>query len=90
MHKYLGDILCSNKHGFRKNLSCDTQLITTIHGLSQIIDNGDCVQMATLDFAKAFDKVSHQLLVEKMQAYKVPSQIVRWVKSFLEAQTHGW
>jgi hypothetical protein len=36
-----------------------------------------------LDYAKAFDKVDHELLLQKLQKYGFGSQIINWVKSFL-------
>jgi len=34
-------------------------------------------------FEKAFDKVPHQLLLQKLKLYKVDSSIINWIKSFL-------
>ena len=36
-----------------------------------------------LVFAKAFDKVSHEKLLLKLEAYGINSILVRWVKGFL-------
>ena len=35
------------------------------------------------DFEKAFDKVPHQLLLQKLKLYKVDPSIINWFKSFL-------
>jgi len=35
------------------------------------------------DFEKAFDKVPHQLLLQKLQLYKVDPSVINWIKSFL-------
>jgi len=35
------------------------------------------------DFEKAFDKVPHQLLLQKLKLYKVDPSIINWIKSFL-------
>ena len=39
--------------------------------------------MVLLDFAKAFDKVSHAKLVQKLKAYGIDAILVRWIESFL-------
>ena len=39
--------------------------------------------MVALDFAKAFDKVSHDILISKLLRLKLNSSIVRWIASFL-------
>ena len=36
-----------------------------------------------LVFAKAFDKVSHEKLLLKLEAYGIDNILVRWVKGFL-------
>ena len=36
-----------------------------------------------LDFAKAFDKVSHTKLIKKLESYGIDNVLVRWIKSFL-------
>ena len=54
--KYLGNILCTNQHGFKKGLSCNTQLITVMHQIFEFVDDGKTVQIATFDFATAFNK----------------------------------
>jgi len=34
-------------------------------------------------FRKAFDKVPHWLLLQKLKLYKVDQRIINWIKSFL-------
>ena len=52
-------ILCDSQHGFRKNRSCEKQLITTLHDLAYRLNSGEQVNVLFLDFSKAFDKVPH-------------------------------
>ena len=47
------------------------------------LSNGDDMDAIYLDYAKAFDKVDHQLLLSKLQLYGFHSQIIRWIESFL-------
>ena len=60
-------ILSDAQHGIRKTRSCDTQLILTINDLARGIEDRGQTDIMLLDFAKAFDKVSHRLLLHKMQ-----------------------
>ena len=55
--------LCPHQHGFRKNRSCETQLIGLIDELSKGLDNNDQIDTILLDFLKAFDKVHHLSLL---------------------------
>ena len=40
-----------------------------------------------LDFAKAFDTVPHQRLINKLEAYGVEGTILKWISSFLSNRT---
>ena len=76
-------ILSNAQYGFRKKRSCDTQLILTVQDLSKSLDCGDQVDAVLLDFSKAFDKVPHQRLRQKLHYYGVRGQTLDWVTSFL-------
>ena len=39
-----------------------------------------------MDFAKAFDKVGHKRLVEKMKFYGVRGKANKWIKDFLSSR----
>ena len=56
---------------------------------TKIIDEGDGVDVAYLDFRKAFDLVSHNHLLYKMSKYGIKHQVLKWVKSFLEQRTQS-
>ena len=71
------------KLGFRKLRSCETQLITTCHDLTQTIDDHSQTDVILLDFSKAFDKVSHTLLLNKLNMYGINTKIIHWMSSFL-------
>ena len=37
-----------------------------------------------LDYAKAFDKLDHELLIKKLERYGLPPIITKWITSFLK------
>ena len=60
-------LLCDNQHGFRSGRSCLTQLLSHVDDIVQgLVKNAD-TDAIYLDFAKAFDKVDHRLLLLKME-----------------------
>ena len=65
----LNDILIPQQHDFRQRLSCTSQLLITTQSILNKVDKGGCVQAVGLDFSKAFDKVSHALLIDKRLSY---------------------
>ena len=55
-------LLLDRQHAFRKNRSCETQLITVINDWAKIFDAGGQEDTIILDFEKAFDTPPHELL----------------------------
>ena len=67
LNETLDNVLYNRQHGFRKGLGCETQLCATYHDLAKSIENGSTVHGVVLDFRKAFDKVPHNLLMQKIR-----------------------
>ena len=86
-HLKENNLLRDEQHGFREGRSCLTNLLETIEQWTEIIDEGDSVDVAYLDFRKAFDLVSHRHLTYKMSKYGITGQLLRWVESFLYHRT---
>ena len=77
------NILNDSQHGFRKNRSCETQLITTVHQIAHQLSQGSQVDVILLDFSKAFDKVPHARLLKKLDYYGVRNNTLKWISTFL-------
>ena len=75
-----------NRHGFRPSRSCATQLLQLVHEWSQALDKLKSVDAEFLDFAKAFDKVSHAHLLYKLECYGIQGQILSWLRDFLTSR----
>ena len=85
----MDNILHPNQHGFRKTLSCSTQLVTVTHDIASHLDSGLELHAAVLDFSKAFDLVPHHLLIKKLIDYNINPIITRWVASFLSGRSQS-
>ena len=77
------------QHGFRSCRSCESQLIELTSHISSLMDKGEEVDACFLDFSKAFDKVDHKKLVQKLSNIGVSQQIVTWVEDFLRNRTQA-
>ena len=66
-HLETNSILTNKQHGFRKGRSCLSHLLKHIDDIIQSILEGNGHDVIYLDFAKAFDKVDHEILVHKLK-----------------------
>jgi hypothetical protein len=81
------NILSSLQHGFRSGRSCETQLITTFQDIASSFDSKKQIDIAILDFSKAFDTVPHAGLLSKLEHYGIDGHILAWIKHFLTNRT---
>ena len=82
-HLDMHGILIDALHGFRKSRSCESQLIVTAQDLADSLNRNEQVDGILLDFSKAFDKVAHQRLLERLSYYGVRGNLHSWIKDFL-------
>ena len=82
-HLEINKLLAKEQHGFVKQKACNTNLMETIDFISQKIANKSSIDIAFLDYAKAFDTVPHLRLRNKLKAYGVVGKASAWINSFL-------
>ena len=87
LHLKNHNILCDEQHGFRAKRSCETQLISTIHELAKNIDAGIQTDAILLDLTKAFDRVPHMRLCNKLSYYGINDNTLKWIKNFMHGRT---
>ena len=83
-HLQGGNLIDNRQHGFRAGRSCLSQLLTHHQEIVEALCYGWDVDVVYLDYAKAFDKVDHRKLLQKLGAYKLGGLMTRWIKAFLE------
>ena len=82
-HLELHGTLCHQQHGFRRKRSCETQLLGFADELVNNMAQGKQTDILVMDFAKAFDKVNHSLLVHKLHHYGIRGMLLTWISDFL-------
>lgn len=84
-HMESNHLLTDRQHGFRRNHSCEGQLISVLQDWQTILDrkSHSRVDAVFLDFSKAFDKVPHERLLHKLSAYGIQGQTLTWIRAFL-------
>jgi len=66
--------------------SCLSNLIPFYDQETHLVDEGKAIDVVYQDFSKAFNSVSHSILLEKLAAQGLDRYTLCWVKYWLE----GW
>ena len=73
------------QHGFMAKKSCTTQLVSFCDSLALSLNENMRTDIIYFDFQKAFDSVSHDIILEKLkQQYKIDGSLLRFFKCYLE------
>ena len=85
LYSYLSknNLLHEDQSGFRKHHSCNTALIQLIDNLLLSINENKFAGILFVDFKKAFDVISHALLLRKLKLYNLPPEFIKFLSSFL-------
>ena len=76
-------LIKNTQHGFVSNRSVTTNLLEFLEKMTKIQDEGDPLDIIYLDFAKAFDKVPHIRLINKMRSMGISGNILAWIEAWL-------
>ncbi|CAM4643115.1 unnamed protein product [Caretta caretta] len=85
-HLHERKVIRNSQHGFTKGRSCLTNLIAFYDEITGSVDEGKAVDVLYLDFSKAFDTVSHSILVSKLKKYGLDECTIWWVESWLDCR----
>ena len=85
-HLEIQNILFPLQHGFRRNHSCESQLLSLFQDLASSTTQTD---MLIMDFSKAFDKVPHKRLNYKLNWYGIRGDTLEWITDFLCSRSQG-
>uniref|UniRef100_A0A8C3D114 Reverse transcriptase domain-containing protein n=1 Tax=Cairina moschata TaxID=8855 RepID=A0A8C3D114_CAIMO len=83
-HLQDNQVIGPSQHGFMKGRSCLMNLIS-YEKVTCLVDEGKSVDVVYFDFSKAFDAVSHNILLKKLSAHGLDSRTLRWVKNCLDS-----
>ena len=72
--------------GFRKNKSTVTELLTLFYSILEAKEAKKEILVLLFDLSSAFDTVSHEVLLTKMEIYGFNKHALKWLKSYLEGR----
>ena len=76
-------LFSKKQFGFLSGRSTMLQLLKVLDRWTEILDNGNCIDVAYCDFMKAFDTVPHQRLLHKLRMYGIGPKYIKWLSAFL-------
>ena len=76
----------NSQHRFTQGKSCSTSIVVFYDGITSWENGGRAVDVIYLDFHKAFDTVSHNILIMKLRKFGIDEWTVRWVENWLTGQ----
>ena len=89
LYSYLNEyqLLSEYQSGFRPYHSITTALLDATTSWLNNMDQGRLNLVVFLDFAKAFDTVNQEILINKLRTYGVRSGSLAWFQSYLYNRT---
>ena len=80
-------LLSPHQYGFRSNYSTVDQLLVTYNDVTLSLTDDQAVDLIFFDYAKAFDRVSHSVVLQKLCEIGVHPSLVLWIEGFLSSRT---
>merc|ERR1711970_630959 len=69
------NLISQQQHGFIRGRSCQTNILLCLERWTDYLDSGKNVDIAYFDYSKAFEKVSHRLLLIKLRGYGIDGKL---------------
>lgn len=87
LYPHIRHLILPEQHGFVKRRSTTTNLMTFVNYLFENMDRRVQVDAVYTDFQRAFDKVDHTLLMEKIAFNGIRGNLLRWFASYIFNRT---
>lgn len=82
-HLIKNNLLNEHQWGFRPRRSTEDILLHMTEKWRKALDNGQVVGVLFIDFRKAFDSVSHPILIQKLKACGISGDFHSYLESYL-------
>ena len=81
--EFLADHMSVSQFGFLKGRSSQQQLLIMLSEVHANTQGKRCSDIVYLDFRKAFDSVSHSILLSKLQNMGITGLLLNWFRAYL-------
>ncbi|XP_030751004.1 uncharacterized protein LOC115878595 [Sitophilus oryzae] len=82
-------VIPAKQSGFKKDHGCNTALLSITDEILEAWDEDKLTVLVLLDFSKAFDTLSHKILVSILQSVGLSEQAVHLLKEFLKDRSQA-
>ena len=79
--------LYSSQYGFREKHSCEHAIQELVGGILKGKETKKSTAVVYLDLSKAFDTLTHEILLNKLELYGIRGIALEWYKSYLSERT---
>ena len=80
------ELITHHQHGLRTGHSCTTQLLGLMKDFTNFYEMEIPFDYIYLDFAKAFDRGSHQRFLTKLYNIGIRGNLINWIKDVLKGR----
>jgi hypothetical protein len=89
IYPILRSVIMEQQHGFINKKSTETNLCEFTHQLAIAMNDGYQMDVIYTDYSKAFDKISHSLLILKLTELGIHGDLLRWLTSYLRERSQA-
>ena len=82
-HLKSNNLQAKQQHGFTPKKSITTNLLEALNVWTEALMHNIPVDVLYLDYAKAFDTVPHQRLIDQVASFGIGGKVLSWIKAFL-------
>ncbi|RVE51386.1 hypothetical protein evm_003941 [Chilo suppressalis] len=82
LEKY--NVFSEDQHGFRKGHSTTSAVFDLNYEILKALNENKCAIAIYIDMSKAYDRVLHHVLLEKLESLGIRGKAQKWLSSYLE------
>lgn len=83
LYAALKHFFSSQQHGFMKGRSTTTNLVSFLDVVTAGMEGGGQVDAIYTDYSKAFDRIDHSILLDKLSSAGIRGNLLRWFTSYV-------
>ena len=83
LYAHTENIIPKVQSGYRRKDNTVFRLTRIVHQVSATLDKGQQALACFFDLSKAFDRVSHSQLLQKLEWYNITGSVLKWFEDYL-------